>query len=110
MIQTKTELCFSLVQGPHTNHFLLQAPLHEVQPIIDLLGQTPQIQPDVESRIRHILDLEAHLLQPPEDIVALHLEVRLQRFHFVQHLRGLEHVNGGFLERHIGAAVEVGTA
>ena len=39
-----------------TNNLLLQTLLKEIQSIIDLLGQMTEIQPDIERRVRHILD------------------------------------------------------
>ena len=93
-----------------TYDLLLQALLEEIQSIIDLLRQTPQIQPDIECRIRNELNLEANLLQPAKDIIALVAEVPLERFHFLKHLVGLEHGNRRFLEGYVRSSVEVRAA
>ena len=90
-----------------TYDLLLQALLEEVQSIVDLLRQTPQIQPDIERRIRNELDVKANLLQTAKDVVALVAEVPLERFHFLKHLIGLEHWNRRFLEGYVCSSVEV---
>ena len=92
-----------------TYDLLLQALLEEIQSIIDLLRQTPQIQPDIERRIGNELDLKANLLQTAKDVVALVAEVPLERFHFLEHFVGLEHGNRRFLEGYVRSSVEVGS-
>ncbi len=57
-----------------------------------------------------MLDAEAQPPQPIKDIVALGLEVALQRLHLRAYLVRFEHGDGGFLEGNVGAAVEVGAA
>lgn len=56
------------------------------------------------------MELESHLLEPPDDIVPLHLEVGLQAHHLLPHLRRLQHAHSSFLERHVTASVQVATA
>ena len=92
-----------------TYDLLLQALLEEIQSIVDLLRQTPQIQPDIERRIGNELDLKANLLQTAKDVVALVAEVPLERFHFLEHFVGLEHGNRRFLEGYVRSSVEVGS-
>lgn len=93
-----------------TYDLLLQALLEEVQSIVDRLGQTPQIQPDIECRIRNKLDFKANLLQTAKDVIALGAEVPLERFHLLEHLVGLEHRNRRFLEGYVRSSVEVRAA
>ena len=90
-----------------TDDLLLQAFLKEIQAVVDLLGQVAEIQPDVERRVGHILDLEAHVLEAAQHVVALRFEVCLQRFHFLEDVARLEHGDGSFLEGNVGAAVQV---
>lgn len=96
----------------HNNAFLRQTGLEEIQPIINTPRQTLEIQPEIERAIRHLLllDIEPYLSQTPHDIVALHLEVRLQSLHFVVHFIRLEHRDRGFLEGHIGPSIEIRAA
>lgn len=93
-----------------TYDLLLQALLEEVQSIVDFLGQTPQIQPNIERRIRDELDVKADLLQTAKDVIALVAEVPLERFHLLEHLVGLEHRNRRFLEGYVGSSVKVRAA
>lgn len=90
-----------------TYDLLLQALLEEIQPIVNLLRQAPQIQPDIERRIRNELDHKADLLQTFQYVIALVAEMPLERFHFLDHLVGLEHGNRRFLEGYICSSVEV---
>ena len=90
-----------------TYDLLLQALLEEIQSIVDLLRQAPQIQPDIKCRIRNELDLKANLLQTAQDVIALGAEMPLERFHLLEHLVGLEHGNRRFLERYVCSAIEV---
>ena len=87
------------------NNLLLQASLEEVEAIVDLLRQSAQVEPDVESRVGRVVELKAHVFQAAEHVVALLAEVELQGFHLVAHLGRLQHGDGGFLEGHVGAAV-----
>ena len=93
-----------------TYDLLLQALLEEVQSIVDRLGQTPQIQPDIECRIGNELDLKANLLQTAKDVVALGAEVPLERFHLLEYLVGLEHRNCRFLKGHVRSSVKIRAA
>nr|POE47029.1 hypothetical protein CFP56_00361 [Quercus suber] len=92
----------------HDDDLLLQAGLEEVEPVVDLAGQLLEIEPEVEGAVGQVGEVEAHGPEAAGDVVALVAEVRLQRLHLVAHLVGLEHGDGGFLEGHVGAAVEVG--
>ena len=93
-----------------TYDLLLQALLEEVQSIVDRLGQTPQIQPNVECRIRNELNVKANLLQTAKNVVALGAEVPLERFHLLEYLVGLEHWNRRFLEGYVCSSVKVRAA
>lgn len=93
----------------HHNDLLLQTGLEEVQAVRDGLGQTLEVQPQVEGRVRHVLDDEAHLAQTTDHQVALVAEVALQVHHLVLHEAGLQHGDGGFLEGVGGTSVEVRT-
>ena len=90
-----------------TYDLLLQALLEEIQSIVDLLRQTPQIQPDIERRIRNEFDVKANFLQTAKDVITLVAEVPLERFHLLEHLVGLEHRNRRFLEGYVRSSVEV---
>ena len=93
-----------------TYDLLFQALLEEVQSIVDLFGQTSQVQPNIECRIRNELDVKADLLQTAKDEIALLAEVLLQRLHLLEHLVGLEHRNRRFLEGYVGSSVKVRAA
>lgn len=67
-----------------------------------------QIKPQVESRIRHRFNVEAHLTQTADNVVTLLLEVLLQSLHFGAHLVWLEHGDRGFLEGNVRTTVQVG--
>ncbi|KAI6804529.1 aminotransferase [Hortaea werneckii] len=94
----------------HHNHLLLQARLEEVQPVVDPFRQLLEIQPEVESTIGHIGQLEPHARQPLHHIIPLVAEMPLQAAHLIADLRRLEHRDRGFLERHIGPTVQVRAA
>ena len=94
----------------HDNDLLLETLLEEVQPVVDFLGQMAEVQPDVERRVRHMLHLEAEVLQAAQDVVTLGFEMGLQRFHLLEHVTGLEHGDGGFLEGDVGSTVKVRAA
>ena len=68
-----------------TDHLLRQTRMEEVQPIIDCLGQTAQVQPDVERAIWYMVDLESHIEQSPQYVVTLVSKMQLQGFHFFAH-------------------------
>lgn len=92
------------------NDLLLQTGLEEVQAIANRAGQALKVQPQVEGRVGHLLDVEAHLAQTVDDVVALRPKVRLQRGHLGAHELRLKHRHGGLLEGRVGAAVQVGAA
>jgi hypothetical protein len=94
----------------HHNDLLLQAGLEEVEAVIDAFRQRAKVQPDVEGRVGRVVELEAHVRQAAENVVALVAEVGLQGFHLVAHFGRLEHGDRGFLEGHVGATVEVAAA
>lgn len=94
----------------HNNDLLLQTSLEEVQPIIDRIRQIGKIQPEIKRRIRHEGELEADFLKTTDDVVALVAEMGLEGSHLVADAGRLEHLNGGFLEGHVAASVEVGAA
>ena len=94
----------------HNNNLLMQTCLEEVQPIINLIRQIRQIKPKVESAIRLERKLEAHTLKAVDDIVALLAEVALQSLHLFAHAVRLEHRDGGLLEGHVAATIEVRAA
>jgi hypothetical protein len=82
----------------------------------------------VKGRVRHVFDDEAHLAQAADDQITLVLvygqsckdmymatghtnaEVALEVNHLVLDQLGLEHGDGGLLERVSGATIEVATA
>jgi hypothetical protein len=92
------------------NDFLLETRIEEVESIVDALGQAREIKPQVERRVGHVRELKADFLETSNDEIALGAEVHLQRAHLVADLGWGEHLHGGFLERHVAAAVDVGTA
>lgn len=98
----------------HDDDLLGQQGVEEVQAVGDVsLGgergvQRGQVQPDVEGGLGHVLHAEANLMQTLQDVVALFAEVGLQRLHLGADEGGLQHRDGGFLEGHVGATVEVG--
>ena len=94
----------------HNNNFFLETSLEEVQSIVDALGQIAQIEPQVKRRVGHVGKLEADFLETAYDVVALGPEVHLQRAHLVANAGWRQHFYGGFLEGHVAATVEVGTA
>lgn len=94
----------------HNDDLLLQTRLEEVQTVTDLAGETLEIQPQVESRVGNILDVEAHLAQTLNHVVTLGAEVGLQSLHLLADEAGLEHRHRGLLEGRVGATVQVGTA
>lgn len=89
---------------------LLETRLEEVQSITNGLGQAFEIKPQVEGRVGDGLDVETHVCEAGDDVVALVAEMCLEGLHLCANLVGLEHGNGGFLEGHVGATVKVGTA
>lgn len=97
----------------NNNDLLTQQGVKEVQAIGDVSlrrqgrVERSQIKPDIESSTRDVLDTEADIVETSQDVVALLHEVALQRLHLGAHERGLQHRDRGFLERHVGAAVEV---
>lgn len=94
----------------HDNRLLLETRLEEVEAVVDLLRQLLEVQPEVEGAVRLEGVLEAHLLQPADDVVALVAEVPLQRGHLGLDALRLQHRDRGLLEGHVAAAVEVGAA
>lgn len=94
----------------HNDDLLLQTGLEEVEAVTDLAGQALKIQPQVEGRVGDVLDVEAHLAQALDHVVALHPEVELQRLHLLAHQLGLQHRYGGLLEGRVGTAVQVRAA
>lgn len=54
----------------HDDHTLFKTGLEEVQAVGDGVGETFEIQPEVESRVRNILDDKAHAAETLDDIVA----------------------------------------
>ena len=96
----------------HHNNLLLQTSLEEVQAIVNALRQRLQVQPKIKRAVRDllILDVEPNLAQPPNNVVPLHLEMRLQSAHFLGHLVGFEHGDGGLLKRYVATAIEVRAA
>lgn len=112
LIENRNIVRSNRLRCPHalTYDLLLQALLEEVQSIVDRLGQTPQIQPNIECRIRNELDVKADLLQTAKDVVALVAEVPLERFHLLEYLVGLEHWNRRFLEGYVRSSVKVRAA
>lgn len=59
----------------HDNDALLETGLEEVQPVGDGVGETLEIQPQVEGRVRHGLDVEAHPEETGDYVVAFVLVV-----------------------------------
>lgn len=95
--------------GDHDDS-LFQAFLKEIQPVADRDRQATEVQPNVEGRVWHPLDVETDLLQAAQNIISLRFEVPLERLHLMEHFVGFEHGNGGFLKWDIGTAVQVGAA
>ena len=93
-----------------TNDLFLQAGMKEVQSIIDLFRQTAQIQPDVKCRIRHVVDLESHVQESSDHIIALVPEMVLQSFHLIADFSRFQHGHSGFLKWDICASVKIGAA
>jgi hypothetical protein len=94
----------------HDNDLLLETRLEEIESVADALRHTAEIEPEVESRVGHVRELEAHFLQTANDIIALGAEMHLQSPHLVADARRREHLYGGFLEGHVAASVEVRAA
>jgi len=92
------------------NHLLLKTSLEEIQSIGDFIGETLEIEPEIEGGIRDGLDVESHFAETLDDVVALFTEMRLQSDHFFPDFLGFKHLDCGFLEGDVGTAVEVGTA
>lgn len=55
----------------HNDDFLLQASLEKVQAIGNGARETLQVEPKVESAVRHIFDHEAHVTKALDDVVSL---------------------------------------
>jgi hypothetical protein len=55
------------------------------------MRKTLEIKPQVKRRIGHGLDIEAHLSETTNYIVALRLEVCLESFHLGADFVGFEH-------------------
>lgn len=94
----------------NNNDLLLQTGLEEVEAVRDRAGKTLEVEPQIESRVRHVLDDEAHGAQTLHDVVTLVAEVVLQRLHLGADQAGLQHGHGRLLEGHVGTTVEVRTA
>ena len=94
----------------HDNDLLVEAGLEEVEAVRDGARQALEVEPQVKGRVGHVADDEAHAAQAVDDVVALFPEVVLQRLHLLLHEGRVEHGDGGLLEGHVGAAVEVGAA
>jgi len=104
----------------HDDGFLLEQGVEEGEAVADVelrVGrqrglERAQVEPDVEGAVGDVLValVEADVAQAAEDVVALGFEVRLERGHFVAHFGRVEHRDRGFLEGHVGAAVQVGAA
>lgn len=104
----------------HHDGALLQQGVEERQAVGDVdqavLGQRRlqrrQVQPDVEGAVGRLLVArrESDLAQPLQHVVALHLEVALQRLHLRLDLGGVQHRHRRLLERDVGAAVQVAAA
>lgn len=92
------------------NDLFFQTGLEEVETVVYSFGQVGQVEPEVKGRVWHVGELEADFLQTANDVVALGAEVHLQSAHLVADAWGRHHFHGGFLEGHIAASVEVGTA
>jgi len=92
------------------NDLLFKASLEEIQPVGDFLGETLEIEPEIEGGVGNGLNVESHFAETLDDVVALLPEMCLQGDHFSTDLLGLEHLNRSFLEGHIGTTVKVGTA
>ena len=92
------------------NDLLLETGLEEVEAIVNALGEVGQVEPEVESRVGHVGELEADFLETANDVVALGAEVHLQSAHFVTDTGRRKHLNGSFLEGHVATSVKVGTA
>ena len=92
------------------NDLLGKTGLEEIETIRNRTRQALKVEPQVKGRVGQVPDVEAHGAQAVDDVVALVAEVVLEGHHFFLHEGGLEHGDGGFLEGHVGAAVEVGAA
>lgn len=73
---------------------------------VDWQGQRT-IKPDIEGRVGNEVEFESHSLQPFEHVIALALEVSLERLHLFEDFVGFQHWNGGFLEGNVRTAVEI---
>lgn len=94
----------------HHNDLLLQTRLEEVEAVADRAGETAQVKPQVESTVGHIANVEAHLTEAVNHVVALLPEVLLQGGHFLADQGRLKHGDRGLLEGCVGAAIQVRTA
>ena len=94
----------------HDNDLLVEASLEEVEAVRDGTGETLEVEPQVKGRVGHVADDEAHAAQAVDNVVALLAEMVLQRLHLLLHDGRVEHGDGGLLEGHVGAAVEVRAA
>jgi hypothetical protein len=94
----------------HNNDLLLKTCLEEVESVADALGHAAEVEPEVEGRVGHVRELEAHFLQTTDDVVALGAEMHLQSAHLVADTWGRQHFYGGFLEGHVATTIEVRTA
>ena len=95
--------------GPTDNNLFLQTRLEKIQAIADSLRQAIQRKPDVKRRIWHMLDLEANILQSPQDIISLVPEMCLQGLHLIQNSFRLQHRDSSLLEGYVGPAIQVGS-
>jgi hypothetical protein len=89
---------------------LLKTCLEEIESIRDGSWETLEIKPEVECGIGNGLDMETHTTETFNDIVSLVTEMTLESLHFCENLVGLEHGDGGFLERNVSSSIEVRTA
>lgn len=90
-----------------TNDLLCHASMEEVQPVIDFFRQATQVEPDVERRVRDMIDLESHIEKPPYHVIPLVAEMGLQCLHFVPHLCWFEHGDSCFLKWNVCPAVKI---
>lgn len=60
------------------------------QSVVQGFGQLGEVEPDVERGDGRDLDLEAHPLQPVQDVVALHQEVLLEGHALLGDVFGIE--------------------
>ena len=115
----------------HNDDLLLETGLEEVEAVGDGLGETLEVEPQVEGAVGHVLDDKAHVAQALDNVVSLVLlmglsssvllvrnlrvgwtytEVALQSDHLLLYEAGLKHGNGRLLEGSVGTAVKVRTA